>query len=313
MKILLTGASGMIGSRFVELLSTKHQIIQLSTSLGIDLTDNNSLSSFVAENSPEVIVHLAAKANVDECEKDRESDLQKINSEVNRDFDVIRYCQNESTNWVGANSSFGVNVIGTFNIANAASKIHVPFIYISTDFVFDGTKDNYSEEDEPNPVDWYGMTKYLGEKVSTNVYSDTLITRISYPYGISPSPKKDFVRKMADFLKEKGALTLISDQMVTPTYIDDVVNGIDFLVLNNVSSEKLHLVGASSLSPYDIGVKLTEKLGIKAELSKVSGNDFFKDRAQRPFILKMKNDKLNRLGFQTLTFDEGLERLIPIL
>lgn len=313
MRILLTGASGMIGSRFVELLSTKHQIIQLSTSLGVDLTDKNMVSSFVTENKPEVIVHLAAKANVDECERDKESDFQKISREVSKDFDVVGYCQNESTNWAGVNSSFGANVIGTFNIATASSNLNVPLIYISTDFVYDGTQDEYNEEDTPNPIDWYGMTKYFGEKVSTEIYPAALITRISYPYGISPSPKKDFVRKMADFLKEKGALTLISDQIVTPTYIDDIINGIDFLIANNVHSDKLHLVGTSSLSPYDIGVKLAEKLGIKADLSRVSGSDFFRDRAQRPFILRMKNDKLNELGFRTLTFDEGLERLIPIL
>lgn len=313
MKLLLTGASGMIGSRFISLLLNKYQIIPLSTSGGIDLTDQEKVLNYIREKEPDVIVHLGAKANVDECEKDKEGDLEAIGRSVDKDMDIESYCNNESKNWIGNISSFGTNVIGTYNIASAASEKDIPLIYISTDFVFDGTKEEYSEDDEPNPIDWYGLTKYLGEKVSRAIYPKSVIARIAYPFGISPSPKKDFVRKMIDFLKEKGALTLISDQIVTPTYIDDVVNGVDFIISEKIQSEILHLVGDSSLSPYEIGVKLSERLSIQAQLSKVSGHDFFKDRAQRPFILKMKNDKLDKLGYQTLTFDEGLDKLIPSL
>ncbi len=311
MKLLLTGASGMVGSRVTEILSNTYEIIPLSTSIGVDLTDSKTVLGYFSQMNPDLVVHLAAKANVDECEKDKELDLRLVAAEINKGFDVRAYCEENAEKWNGNNSSFAANIIGTFNIAKAATQKNLPFIYISTDFVFDGTKDEYQEDDAVNPIDWYGMTKYLGEKLSRELLPRSVIARISYPFGVSPSPKKDFVRKMADFLKEKGALTLISDQIVTPTYIDDIVKGVDFILSKSIHSETLHLVGSSSLTPYEIGEKLAEKLEIKANFSKVSGHDFFKERAPRPFILKMKNDKLDKLGFQTLTFDEGLDQLIP--
>jgi len=310
MKVLLTGASGMVGSCVAQVFSSKHEIISLSTSMGIDLTHNEMVDEYLQKNTPDAIVHLAAKANVDECEKDKKIDTNYIGELVEKNFDVLEYTNNNHEAWRGKSTSFAINVIGTYNIAKIASKKNIPFIYISTDFVFDGTKDSYSEDDEPNPTSWYGMTKLLGETVAKGIYSKSITTRISYPYGPSPSEKKDFVRKMIDYLKDKGALTLIADQIITPTYMNDIADGLDFILCKGYSSEIFHLVGNTSLTPYDIGALLVKKLAISADLSKVKGKDFFKDRAPRPFILKMKNDKLKKLGFQTLGFEDGLEKLL---
>lgn len=310
MRVLVTGLSGMVGSRMSELFPSDYELIPLSSTAGVDLTDLKSVTDYVQKVSPDCVVHLAAKTNVDECEADKEGDLRQMRKNVDKDFDISAYMIDMLDEWVGGKTAFAVNVVGTFNIAKSIIDKPIPFLYISTDFVFDGKDEEYSEESAPNPLNWYGMTKYFGEKIVQKNVPHAVIARVSYPYGISPSPKKDFVRKMIDYLIEKGALSLISDQIITPTYIDDIVNGIEFLIRKNTKSDIFHLVGSTSLSPYDVGEILVEKTGVNGKLSKALAVDFFKGRAPRPFILKMKNDKLDRLGFQTLSFENGVTKLL---
>ena len=310
MRVLVTGLSGMVGSRMSELFPSDYELIPLSSTAGVDLTDLKSVNEYVQKISPDCIVHLAAKTNVDECESDKESDFIQIGKNVDRDFDINTYMSETPGEWIGCKSAFAVNVVGTCNITKSIMGKSIPFLYISTDFVFDGEEEEYGEDSSPNPLNWYGMTKYFGEKIVQKNIPHAVVARVSYPYGVSPSPKKDFVRKMIDYLMEKGALSLISDQIITPTYIDDIVNGIEFLIRNNVKSEIFHLVGSTSLSPYDVGQMLVEKTGVNGKLSKALAVDFFKGRAPRPFILKMKNDKLDKLGFQTLSFENGVTKLL---
>lgn len=309
MKVLVTGLSGMVGSRMSEIFPSEYELIPLSSTVGVDLTDLKSVSEYIKKVSPDYVVHLAAKTNVDECESDKDNDFERIGKNVDKSFDCFEYLANMSGAWTGCKTAFAVNVFGTFNILQSIDT-SVPFLYISTDFVFDGKEAEYREDSIPNPINWYGMTKYFGEQLVQKMNHNAVIARVSYPYGVSPSPKKDFVRKMIDYLMEKGALSLISDQIITPTYIDDIVNGIDFIIRSSSKSEIVHLVGATSLSPYDVGMMLVEKTGINGELSKTSASDFFKGRAPRPFILKMKNDKLDRLGFQTHSFEYGVVKLL---
>ena len=136
--ILATGLSGMVGTRVAEILSDNFEFEDISLATGIDITDKKSVDRVISESESKIILHLAAKTDVDSCEDD------KILGE-------------EGAAWQ-------INVVGTENIIEAAKANGKRVIYISTDFVFNGTKDGYQEDDKPNPVSWYGYTKYQGEE-----------------------------------------------------------------------------------------------------------------------------------------------------
>ena len=192
MKIALTGASGLIGSRFFDLLKSKYEIIPLSSSYGVDITDKTKLERFLSNKNPALIAHMAAKTGVDSCEQDRETDIKKLKKArvyiEDKKLDVLAI---DPTEWKNEVSAFAINVVGTKNLSDYAQKNEIPLIYISTDFVFDGEKNGeYTEEDETNPINWYGQTKLWGEKV---LPQEHLITRTSYPYGYKSQIKKDFI------------------------------------------------------------------------------------------------------------------------
>jgi dTDP-4-dehydrorhamnose reductase len=134
MKILGTGLTGLVGSRVVELLKDKYEFENLSRSSGVDITDKNQVLEKIKGSNAQVVLHLAAKTNVDGCELDKP-------------------LKEKGEAWK-------INVEGVRNVAEACSQTNKKLIYISTDFVFDGTKDAYSEEDIANPVNWYAQTKY---------------------------------------------------------------------------------------------------------------------------------------------------------
>ena len=132
----------MVGSRIRELLKEKYVIDDLSLDTGVDITNPTSLDIIKNDTEHEVVLHLAAKADVEGCEKDKELGEE--------------------------GPAFKINVGGTKNVVDACKVSNKKLLYISTDFVFDGTKEppyKYKEDDEPNPVNWYAMTKYKGEEV----------------------------------------------------------------------------------------------------------------------------------------------------
>ena len=307
MKIALTGATGLIGSRFYDLLKSRYEIIPVSSSYGVDITDKNNLNKFLKSKNPGLIVHLAAKTNVDGCEVDKVEDISKLKKAkvydgVNLDVEALKVEE-----WKGSVSAFGVNVVGTKNLADYSLSQDIKIIYISTDFVFDGKKDEgYSEEDVPNPIDWYGQTKFWGEKVITG---KNLITRIAYPYGYKSSLKKDLIWTLVSLISEQESVKLVSDQIITPTFIDDIVNGLDYLIEKDVVG-LVNLVGNNFLSPYEIGVAIAREFNLReSKLSLTTREELYKNRAERPFKMIIKNDKLRTLGFEMTDFFDSLSKI----
>ena len=170
--ILGTGLSGLVGTRIVELLEDKFSFTDVSLATGVDITHADEVDRIVKESESEVILHMAAKTDVDGCEDD------KILLE-------------EGPAWM-------INVIGTQNIVESAKKYNKHVIYISTDFVFDGAKEEYDEDDEPNPVSWYATTKWEGEKAVSGSGINYTIARLSYPYRAICTIRMDFVRRILE-------------------------------------------------------------------------------------------------------------------
>src|SRR3989337_1709394 len=169
-QIIALGLSGLVGSRISEILSEKYQFVSLTTSSGVDITKPETLTVIKNYENANFVLHLAAKTDVDGCEDDKRFGEQ--------------------------GEAWRVNVLGTSNVAEICREAGKKIIYISTDFVFDGKKpegEYYSEEDIPNPKNWYAVTKYEGEKAVEKSGADYLILRIAYPYRAEFELKKDFV------------------------------------------------------------------------------------------------------------------------
>lgn len=281
MKILGTGLSGLVGSRIVELLKDRYEF----ESSDVDITDKDNIQSQIKNSNASIVLHLAAKTDVDGCEEDKS--LGK-----------------DGAAWM-------VNVIGTKNIADACLESGKKLIYISTDFVFNGINPpagGYSEEDIPNPVNWYARTKYTGEKIVQSLSCPWIITRIAYPYR-SSFLRNDFFRAILSRLQRNEQVLAVTDHIFTPTFVDDIANAIDTLIKNNCTGI-FHVVGTQSLTPYDAAILIAKKFGFDQSLiAKTTRAEFFKDRAPRPFHLALKNDKIENLGVKMKGFEEGLREI----
>lgn len=278
--ILATGLSGMVGTRVTEILSDNFEFEDISLATGIDITDKKSVDRVISESESKIVLHLAAKTDVDSCEDD------KILGE-------------EGAAWQ-------INVVGTENIIEAAKANGKRVIYISTDFVFNGTKDGYQEDDKPNPVSWYGYTKYQGEERLSSSDIGFTILRISYPYRNLFEQKKDFVHRIIDQLKIDGKIMAVRDHIITPTFIDDIAFGLSLFLKRHISGI-YHLVGSSSLSAEAATRLIRTVFNLSGEINSIDRSVYFKDRAFRPFNLTLRNDKIGKLGIRMSNFKEGLK------
>ena len=272
LKVALTGADGLVGSRIVELLKQDFQFIPIPQSK-MDITNVDEVNSILKRIDFDVFLHLAAYTNVAGAETNKE-----ICFKINRD--------------------------GTRNVFDIVTAKGKKFIYISTDFVFDGTSPPYFEDSTPNPIATYAASKYEGEKV---VKGSAMIVRIAYPYRAAFGPKKDFFRTFKSLLEQKKPLTMITDSLMTPTFIDDIAYGLKYL-FNNFSPETYHLVGSRSLSPYDAAIKVAETFGLdKSLIGKTTYQQYVKDKAALPRLADIRSKKND--FWKMKTFEEGLEEI----
>lgn len=286
-KILGTGLTGLVGSRIVELLGEKYSFENVSRSTGVDVTNREQVLSAVTSSDAPYVVHLTAKTDVDGCEKDKELGID--------------------------GEAWKINVLGTQYIAEACLQSNKKLLYISTDFVFDGEKGEYGEEDITNPKNWYGVTKYEGEKVVQDSGASFAIIRLAYPFGSPYGKKKDFVQAIISRLAHTEPVLGVTNHVFTPTYLDDFVMALDALIQNN-SRGIYHVVGSESLTPFDAAVKIARTFGYDESLvQQTTRETFFEDRAIRPYNLSLKNDRIQKLGIKMRTFSEGLDALRRIV
>ena len=280
MNIIGTGLSGLVGSRVVELLGSRHTFEDLSLDTGVDITNPSTVEERIKKSDAQWVFHFAAKTDVDGAEKERS-------------------LGENSPTWI-------VNVTATENIVSICRDSGKRLLYISTDYVFDGTKEEYREDDAANPQGFYALTKYEGEK---RVSEDSLIIRIANPYK-KAGDRPDFVHKILDRLSAGQRLEAPSDQLFIPTLIDDIAFAIEKLVEANVSGI-YHVVGTQALSPFDAAIKIAEVFGLdRALVGKTTFETYFAGRALRPRRAVLKNDKIDKLGISMHSFDEGLKLLV---
>lgn len=279
-KIALTGADGLIGSRIIELLKNDFEFIPLS-SKQMDITNKEQVYEVIKNLNFDFFLHLAAYTNVAKANEEKEL-------------------------------AYKINVEGTKNVFEQALEKNKKFIYISTDFVFDGKNPPYFEDSKTSPVGTYGKTKHQGELiVDPKKYKNSLIVRISYPYRAKFEKKRDFFRTFKTFLEEKKPLKMITNSLMTPTFIDDIAYGLKYLI-NNFSNDIIHLVGSQSLSPYEAAILVAKKFNLDKNLiSTTTYEEYIKLKPGLPQYSEIKSKKNN--FYKMKSFEEGLTEVIKQL
>ncbi len=280
MNILGTGLSGLVGSRVIELLTPEYSFQDLSLETGVDITRKEVVDQAIDQSSAPWVFHFAAITDVDGAERER---------------------------GIGAKSNtWRVNVEATEHIVTACLRRNKHILYISTDYVFDGLSDSYTEKDQPHPQSWYAITKYEGEKRVMSLHTHGLVVRIANPYRATYAMKKDFVHKILERLDDGGHVYAPIDQLFVPTFIDDIAMAIKLLVDKHAFGV-YHVVGSQALSPYAAAVKVATAFQRDTSLVReVQSEEYYKDKASRPLHAYLKNDKIAKLGLHMSTFDEGL-------
>jgi len=289
-KLIVTGLSGLLGSRMVRVIGDTVELVNVDVTEGIDITDYRQLAEVVARHADAMaMVHLAA--------------FTDVSGAYNQTDDERGPC-------------YRINVVGTRNVAKTCSEHGLHLVHVSTDFVFDGQKDDeYTEEDTPQPVEWYGRTKLLGEDAVRAAGSWTIV-RIAFPYVAGDAPRQDLVRNIHGKLAAGQQARLFTDQTITPTFADDIVQGLMLLARVRPAAELFHVVGSSSLSPFELGLGIADVFGFDRERVCPSSLTEYLTADPRPRQRSLRMSNAKWTGFaarhglaRPLTIDEGLARV----
>ncbi len=315
-KILITGGNGVLGTKLID--AADSQMLVLATDVQnqpirpltervryarMDITDRNAVESVFTDFQPSAVIHAAAYTNVDGAETERET-------------------------------CFRINVLGTANLIRAAREAGAHFVYVSTDYVFDGTAGPYAESDRVNPLSWYGLTKYAGECIASGVwhpademvmtdYADlkkeldplvippmfpALICRTMGLYGFSSFLKRfNFVGWLLTNLYADKPVKVVTDQMVNHTVADDLARTLYALMRRDGVSGVYHTAGEDWLSRYEFARRLAVHFGLNEELIEPVSSTQLGWKANRPLQGGLRMDKLHAVGLRMLDTASQLE------
>ncbi len=238
MKILVTGANGMLGRDLVPALSERHQVDGVDID-DFDLTDPCAIEA-ISSRGPGMVMHLAAMTNVDGCERDPERAML-------------------------------VNGQGTRHVAEACRRLGIPMLYISTDFIFDGTKTApYTEDDEPNPLGHYGRSKLAGEEAVRELVDMHYIVRITWLFG---RQGKNFISTILKKARETGEVRVVDDQTGRPTYAADLSRALAE-VPGSGEYGTYHLSNSGQCSWYRFAAEAVRLAGIGARVVPIKSSEF---------------------------------------
>ncbi|MDH3203050.1 MAG: dTDP-4-dehydrorhamnose reductase [Nitrosopumilus sp.] len=258
MKFLVTGSAGLVGQNVVRDLVKKNQEVFSvyhndrpvdGTPINLDLTDLEKIKHTMQDIKPDIVIHLAAMTNVDLCETEQEL-------------------------------AHTINVKSTETLAKQAAKSKAFFVYISTDYVFDGKEGMKKEDDIPNPLGYYGKTKLEGEMVLNNLASNWAIARTSTPFGLHPK-KKSFPLWVKESLESKKEINVLTDQFTSPTYVPNLSKMIIEVATKQINGI-IHLAGASRISRYELASMIAEKLNLDKKLLLKAKTEEMNWKAKRP-------------------------------
>jgi dTDP-4-dehydrorhamnose reductase len=289
--ILITGANGFLGYYLVEqLLHKGYEVI--ATGKGecrlpfqqknfiyesMDFTDPFSVHDVFEKYHPTIVVHAGAMTKPDDCEQNQ---------------------------W----QAYITNVEGTVTLLTNAETIKSFFLFVSTDFIFDGEKGMYKEDDDARPVNFYGKTKLEAEDAVKEYEYDWAIARTVLVYGKPKIARGNLLTVVKEKLEKGEAYSVFDDQVRTPTYVEDLASGI-IAIIENKAKGIYHLSGTDILTPYQMACSMAVYLGLDKRLIKKVTASTFSQPAKRPFRTGFNIDKaVNDLRYKPVSFEEGLRK-----
>ena len=270
-KILVTGSAGLIGTQIVKDLLDNHKQVyscynKTKPELGIithlDLTKKDDIVNTMNKIKPDVVIHLGAMTDVELCETETEL-AKKINTDA------------------------------TEILALESEKYNTFFVYMSTDYVFDGKVGMKKENDEPNPINFYGKSKLDGERVFKKITTPNIIVRTSTPFGIH-SKKISFpiwVKKNLELEKE---ISVVVNQYTSPSYVPNISKMIIEIMERKITGI-IHLAGATKISRYDFAVQISKIINANKQFLKLIKMDQMDWKAQRPADSSLSVSKANKI------------------
>jgi dTDP-4-dehydrorhamnose reductase len=273
MRIIVTGAAGMLGSVLIPVLEREHQVSGL-TRKDCDLCDEHAVREIFTRQRPDAVIHLAAFTNVDACELEPEK-------------------------------AKAGNELTTFNVAQAARHVGAAMLYISTDYVFDGRLNRpYAEDDLPCPLSVYGRTKVQGEKHVQEILDRHFIVRTSWLFGPNG---KNFVSTILRLAGERPEIRVVNDQQGAPTYTRHLAQALTQL-LTTEEYGIFHLTGTGNCSWFEFAKKIVAARGLsQVQVIPISSAEFGRP-APRPAYSVLANRRATSLGIAPLPpWEKGLE------
>jgi dTDP-4-dehydrorhamnose reductase len=292
MKILITGANGLLGQKLARLLDEDPAIELVATArkpLGyalqngmyanMDIENKEDIVSVFFEHKPEVVIHTAAMTQVDDCEVQREK-------------------------------CWAANVTAVELLTEACQWYNTHLIYVSTDFIFDGSHGPLDENEKPAPVNYYGESKMAAEKIVQASALTWSILRTVLVYGVTPDmSRSNIVLWVKNSLEQGKAIKVVNDQWRTPTLAEDLAMGC-YLAAKKGAKGIFNISGKDFMSPYDIAIKTAEYFKLDKSLITATDSNTFKQTARRPLTTGFVIEKARKeLGYEPRSFEEGLKLL----
>jgi dTDP-4-dehydrorhamnose reductase len=271
-RILITGADGQLGSCFSSIFKEKYEILNPSE-IEFDITDKNKIDNFIKIYAPEVIINCAAMTDVDGCEDNIESAEQ----------------------------------INALSIKNILSNFEGFFLHISTDYVFDGGKGPYKEDDITNPINIYGKTKLLGEEIVRNNSKKWAIIRTNVLFGIES--KASFVSWVVNSLALNKPINVVDDQINNPIWINDFAKILDLVIAHDING-LFHIGSNTFCSRYDFAYLIAEVFNLDKNNIHPISTESLKQKAKRPLKSGLISKKLLlKLGIEDIDLKQSLINL----
>lgn len=276
LKFMVTGVNGQLGHDLVIKLKEMNLDVIAPWREEFNVINEEQVKTYIFKEKPDVIIHCAAYTAVDKAEDEKE------------------LC-------------YLVNVEGTKFIAESAEKINARFVYISTDYVFDGWgKEPHSENKDTNPINYYGYTKEQGEKIVRKTINDYFIVRTSRIYG---SNGNNFVKTMLKLAEIKNEINVVGDQIGAPTYTKDLAEFIVDLVQTSHYGT-YHGVNEGYCSWYEFSKSIFKKIGMDIKVNLIT-TDEYPTKAKRPLNSRLSKENTDKAGIKRLPqWEDALSRFI---
>jgi len=275
MKIVVIGSTGQLGTDLMKVLKQEHETIGL-THKEVEVTDCNSCQ-IVKEYCPDVIINTAAFHKTDQCEEE-------------------------------PTKTFAVNAIGAKNIVTLSREVEATTIFISTDYVFDGSKNTpYTEDDTPNPINTYGISKLAGE-LYTKQNTKHYIIRLASLFGIAGASGKggNFVETVIAKAKKNETISVIDDMWMSPTYTKDAASTINKILELNLPYGTYHATNRAYCTWFQFAKEIFKLTELDATLKPIK-TDQLPMKAKRPKFSALESKKLQKCGIQIREWKQALQ------